>query len=317
MFRSAPRAGIRWRSFQGVDRGPGARGSAARPSRDPAAPASPRPRAPGPADAGRRRIRGGRERRGGGWIGGAHRLPGGSRQRRAGRMNDIAQAIEFARRRGPAWPGRRDLGSTEPITEISEPGVEEFYLVGRDLPAPPAGRSYRVWLVSGTDPDVRRRVPARSGRSRSCTLEFDPSMYDRDRDHGRVGRIGADRAARSRMADAQLEVYAPRTGRSALVPDPPAVGQADAGAVSEPSGAERDARRNPQNITVIPARSADEKTARRRGRARDARPDRDDRRADRDQQRADEPVPQLGAAAHPPCRPKRAGDQQDVRRDRR
>lgn len=37
------------------------------------------------------------------------------------------------------------------MTEISAPGVEEFYLYGRDIADPPPGTVYRVWLVSSTE----------------------------------------------------------------------------------------------------------------------------------------------------------------------
>lgn len=40
-----------------------------------------------------------------------------------------------------------DLG---PATEVVVPGNEEFYVVGRDVPAPPPGSVYRLWLVSET-----------------------------------------------------------------------------------------------------------------------------------------------------------------------
>jgi hypothetical protein len=39
---------------------------------------------------------------------------------------------------------------TPPMTEISAPGVERIYLVGRDLPQPGPGNVYRVWLGSGS-----------------------------------------------------------------------------------------------------------------------------------------------------------------------
>lgn len=67
------------------------------------------------------------------------------------RMNDIAQAFDFARQ--PAATMAQVDSSTpnaEPITAITEPGARECYLVGRDIPVPPDGAVYRVWLVSGT-----------------------------------------------------------------------------------------------------------------------------------------------------------------------
>ena len=66
------------------------------------------------------------------------------------RMNDIAQALDFARQQGASMEQvDSSTSGVEPITEISEPGVEECYLVGRDIPMPPDGMVYRVWLLSG------------------------------------------------------------------------------------------------------------------------------------------------------------------------
>lgn len=95
------------------------------------------------------------------------------------RMNDIAQAFDFARRPGASMvPVDSSSASTDPITEISEPGVEECYLVGRDLPSPPPGAVYRVWLVSGTEPTFAGEFLPEPGLT-VVRLEFDPSVYDR------------------------------------------------------------------------------------------------------------------------------------------
>lgn len=67
------------------------------------------------------------------------------------RMNDIAQAFDFARQPGASIAQvESSTPNAEPLTAISDPGVQECYLVGRDIPAPPDGTVYRVWLVSGT-----------------------------------------------------------------------------------------------------------------------------------------------------------------------
>jgi hypothetical protein len=95
------------------------------------------------------------------------------------RMNDIAQAFDFARRPGASMvPVDSSSASMDPITEISEPGVEECYLVGRDLPSPPPGAVYRVWLVSGTEPTFAGEFLPEPGFT-VVRLEFDPSVYDR------------------------------------------------------------------------------------------------------------------------------------------
>ena len=57
--------------------------------------------------------------------------------------------------------------------------MEEFYLVGRDLPSPPAGNRLPGVAGLGNGTDVRRGSSCPSRASRSVRLEFDPSVYDR------------------------------------------------------------------------------------------------------------------------------------------
>jgi anti-sigma-K factor RskA len=94
------------------------------------------------------------------------------------RMNDIAQAFDFARQPGADMaPVNGATSGTEPLTEISDPGVEVFYLVGRDLPEPGEDMVYRVWLVSGTTPTFAGDFLPSAGFT-VVPLEFDPSRYD-------------------------------------------------------------------------------------------------------------------------------------------
>ena len=94
------------------------------------------------------------------------------------RMNDIAQAFDFARQPGASMAQvNGSTSGTQPLTEISDPGVEEFYLVGRDLPSPGEGMVYRVWLVSGTTPTFAGDFLPSTGFT-VVPLEFDPSSYD-------------------------------------------------------------------------------------------------------------------------------------------
>jgi hypothetical protein len=67
---------------------------------------------------------------------------------------------------------------TEPITEISHPGTERFYLVGNDVPVPPEGTVYRVWLLSGTQATYATDFVPEPGMM-VVELQFDPSQYDR------------------------------------------------------------------------------------------------------------------------------------------
>ena len=93
------------------------------------------------------------------------------------RFNDIASAMDFATRPGTSMiQVNSSSADKEPITEISKPGVELFYLVGH-VPMPPDGTIYRVWLISGTHATwAKDFLPA--PRLTAVPLEFDPSQYD-------------------------------------------------------------------------------------------------------------------------------------------
>ena len=46
-----------------------------------------------------------------------------------------------------ATPGAQTT-SMGPITEVAPSGLEEFYLIGRDVPQPPSGTVYRLWAMT-------------------------------------------------------------------------------------------------------------------------------------------------------------------------
>jgi hypothetical protein len=64
-----------------------------------------------------------------------------------------------------------------PATEISAPGQEAFYLYGQDVPSPPAGMVYRVWLVSGSDATFAGQFLPENGFV-AIEVPYDPSRYD-------------------------------------------------------------------------------------------------------------------------------------------
>ena len=95
------------------------------------------------------------------------------------RMDDIRSAMDFATTPGASMVQVDSSDSdTEPITEISHPGTERFYLVGNDVPMPPEGTVYRVWLLSGTQATYATDFVPEPGMM-VVELEFDPSQYDR------------------------------------------------------------------------------------------------------------------------------------------
>ena len=120
------------------------------------------------------------------------------------RMDDIRSAMDFATRPGASMVQVDSSDSdTEPITEISQPGRERFYLVGNDVPMPPEGTVYRVWLLSGTQATCATDFVPEPGMM-VVELEFDPSQYDRVLDLGRACGIDARHAGDRGLADGQL-----------------------------------------------------------------------------------------------------------------
>lgn len=87
------------------------------------------------------------------------------------RASGLSNAFGLAARDGAKMV---DVG---PVQEVSAPGENHFYVIGDDVPMPPAGSLYRVWLVSGGDPTfVGDFLP--EGGSVVLSIPFDPSSYD-------------------------------------------------------------------------------------------------------------------------------------------
>lgn len=87
------------------------------------------------------------------------------------RAEDLRAAAEMAVRPDAS---RVPVG---PVRELTAPGVEEFYVLGDDCPAPPPGTVYRLWVVAdGVATYVTDFLPE-DGRV-FLTVPFDPSLYD-------------------------------------------------------------------------------------------------------------------------------------------
>ena len=92
----------------------------------------------------------------------------------------MGEALDFASR--PDAPGRwldpaRDARH-RPVTEITAPGVEVFYLFCDDIAAPPAGTIYRIWFGLGRRVPLRRGLHAGPAASTVLRLQFDPASVD-------------------------------------------------------------------------------------------------------------------------------------------
>jgi anti-sigma-K factor RskA len=85
---------------------------------------------------------------------------------------DIARAVEFAKEHDATLS---DVGQ---VTEIAAPGVEEFYITGTNVPAPPPGMIYRLWLIEGTG--ARHLVDFRPSASGTVVVHglVDPTHAD-------------------------------------------------------------------------------------------------------------------------------------------
>src|SRR5918996_863934 len=68
--------------------------------------------------------------------------------------NDLLRdALAFSQRPGAdtAPLGAAEAASPAPVSEITAPEEDHFFLIGEDLPSPPAGLVYGIWLSDGTD----------------------------------------------------------------------------------------------------------------------------------------------------------------------
>ena len=104
---------------------------------------------------------------------------------RAGNLQDsndlLREALAFSQRPGAdtAPLGGADAGeSPAPVAEITAPDEDRFYLIGEDVPAPPAGLAYGIWLSDGTDLVFAGTFLPRTEMT-VVEVPFDRSRYDR------------------------------------------------------------------------------------------------------------------------------------------
>ncbi|HEY7668889.1 MAG TPA: anti-sigma factor [Actinomycetota bacterium] len=93
------------------------------------------------------------------------------------RANHLSSMLDLASRPDAEVTSLAGTGSPAPLTEISAPGTEVFYLFGRDVPPPPAGQVYRVWLVAGDASTPVGEFRPDDGLV-AIRLAFDPTRYD-------------------------------------------------------------------------------------------------------------------------------------------
>jgi hypothetical protein len=65
-----------------------------------------------------------------------------------------------------------------PVSQITAPEEDHFYLIGGDVPSPPTGLVYGIWLSDGGDPVFAGTFPPGSGMT-VVDVPFDRSSFDR------------------------------------------------------------------------------------------------------------------------------------------
>jgi hypothetical protein len=90
------------------------------------------------------------------------------------------QALAFAQRPGAdsATLVGADVSDPAPVSEITAPDVDHFFLVGTDVPPAPAGQAYGIWLSDGVDAVFAGTFVPLSGVT-VVKVPFDRSRFDR------------------------------------------------------------------------------------------------------------------------------------------
>jgi Anti-sigma-K factor rskA len=92
----------------------------------------------------------------------------------------FAQALQYSQR--PDADSARLVGADgtdpAPVSEITAPDVDHFFLVGSDVPAPPDGSVYGIWLSDGVQAVYAGSFVPRPGVT-VVEVPFDRSRFDR------------------------------------------------------------------------------------------------------------------------------------------
>lgn len=106
-------------------------------------------------------------------LGGLALRDGTDASLRQGTPADLRTALDLAQ------GGEAQAIEMGPATEVVVPGDDEFYVVGEDVPAPPTGMVYRLWLLSGEEAAyVGQFTPAPDGMV-VLLVAADPASFDR------------------------------------------------------------------------------------------------------------------------------------------
>jgi hypothetical protein len=92
-------------------------------------------------------------------------------------VNEVLQYIQRPGASSDRLVGAETSG-TAPMSEVTAPDVGYFYLLGTDVPPPPPGTVYGIWLSDGLDPVFAGIFPWGPG-VRVVKVPFDRSRFDR------------------------------------------------------------------------------------------------------------------------------------------
>ena len=92
----------------------------------------------------------------------------------------FAQALRYSQR--PDADSSRlvgtDASDPAPVSEVAAPDVDHFFLVGSDVPPPPKGSTYAIWLSDGVDTVLAGTFEPGPGVT-VVKVPFDRSRFDR------------------------------------------------------------------------------------------------------------------------------------------
>jgi hypothetical protein len=92
----------------------------------------------------------------------------------------FAQALRLSQRIDADTEPLTEADATEPapVSTVSAPDVDHFFLIGSDVPPPPTGYVYGVWLSDGVDAVFAGPFVPSPGVT-VVRVPFDPSRFDR------------------------------------------------------------------------------------------------------------------------------------------
>lgn len=97
------------------------------------------------------------------------------------RRNDlVGEVLQYIQRPGATTDRlvTAEDDSAAPMAEVAAPDAGHFFLVGADVPPPPPGTEYGIWLSDGVDVVYAGELPWGPG-TRVVKLPFDRSRFDR------------------------------------------------------------------------------------------------------------------------------------------